>query len=287
MTVHKLLATVLLAAGLHSGAGAAQGNVYLGETDYSTWNLFGDATHTQTLANNYLYHLVSLTATGVGGQGGAAFAPQATLLDFNQAFSFAFPFFIAEGTETRGDGLTFVLATSPGLGNAGSGLGYQGLPDNSLAFAVDTFNFQNELVSPSLQILAQGNTDIPIAYTETGLGDTIRDPNLQWIGSLAYTPSGDEKGTLTGTITRPDLGTFSVTAAGIDMSALGVAVFDNNNNVIGHQIFLGFTAANGLADDGQFVTSAIPVPEPHTYAMLLAGMIVMGAVVRRQSTVQR
>jgi hypothetical protein len=283
MRTLKFLHAAVLATALTGPALAGQGFVYLGQADYASWQLLGAATLSTAQANGYNYQSIALTQTGVGGSAGAAYAPGPVTLDFNQPFEFAFPFFIAAGSVLRGDGMAFVLASQPQLGDAGSGLGYAGL--DGVAFAVDTFHFNGEPVSPSLQILAGGEVGAPLAFSETGLGDTIRDPALQWIGSLSYLPSGhgDETGTLTGAITRPDLGTFSVMAADVPMSAFGVAVLDPDTlAVIGRQVYYGFSAANGLADDGHFVTSAVPVPEPQTYAMLLAGMLLMGVMVQRR-----
>ena len=70
---------------------------------------------------------------------------------------------------------------------------------------------------------------------------------------MSYVPwgSNDNAGTLTGTIERFDIGTFAV-AASVEFSALGM---------VGNPVFYGFTAGNGLAMDGHFVTSAVAVPE--------------------------
>ncbi|RVT52542.1 PEP-CTERM sorting domain-containing protein [Rubrivivax albus] len=242
-------------------------------TDFTTWTLLGSASAT-TFApgNGFVYSTLTLTDTGVGDQAGAGWAPEALSLDFNQAFSASFPFFIAEGSVVRGDGIVLVLAATPGLGNGGSDLGYNGL-GASVAFAIDTFHFDGEPVSPSLQILQGGNVT-PLAATETGLGDDIRDPALQWVATLSYAPSGldDNAGTLTGTIWRPDLGSFSV-SAGIDFAAEGLA---------GSPVHWGFTGGNGLADDGQYITSAMPVPEPGAWALLAAGLGAVGFVTRRR-----
>jgi len=282
----KFLLPAVLAAAMALPASAAQGSVYLGQADYANWQLLGSATWTSDQANGYHYQSIALTLPGQSDTAGAAYAPGPVMLDFNLPFEFAFPFFIASGAVLRGDGMAFVLATQPLLGGAGSGLGYEG--QDGVAFAIDTFHFDGEPVSPSLQILADGNVGTPLAYTETGLGDSIRDPALQWIGRLSYLPSGngDETGTLTGSITRPDLGTFSVIAADVAMSAFGVAVLDPQTlAVIGRQVYYGFSAANGLADDGHFVTSAVPVPEPQTSAMMLAGMLLMGIIAWRRQRI--
>ncbi|WP_446809515.1 lectin-like domain-containing protein [Methylomonas sp. 2BW1-5-20] len=270
---HKiLLSSVLLALVAAPAASSAQGVSLTSEyTDFTTWNVFGSAKAVNTTpGNGFTYSDLQLTFPGVDDSAGAGFAPNTITLDFNQAFSFDFNFFIPTFGGVRGDGLTFTLTDVAGVGTGGSGLGYEGL-SNSLAFAVDTFNFDGEPKSPSIQILQNGDVT-PLAYTETGLGDSIRDINYQWRATFSYTPSGldDEKGDLTGTIYHANLGSFSVTASAVDLSNLGTAVAG------GHQLYYGFTAGNGLADDGHFVTSAAPVPVPA--AFWLFGSAILGLV---------
>ena len=264
----SLVLPAVLAASLLPGAQAQQGvSLASGFTDFTSWTLLGSAqAQNDTPGNGFTYSNLILTTQGTEGQAGAGFAPTALTLDFNQAFSFDFHFFIPVVQSLRGDGLTFTLTTSPAVGNGGSGLGYENsAPNNqSVAFAIDTFHFGGEPVSPSLQIL-QGGSVVPLAATETGLGDAIRDPDLQWYASVSYTPSGlDNSGVLTGTIAHP-LGTFAVSAT-VDFNALGLA---------GNPVFYGFSAATGLATDGHVVTSAVPVPEPGSWAMVLAGLALL------------
>lgn len=258
---------------------------YANFTDFTTWNLFGSASaQNDTPGNGFTYSTLQLTTPGVGGQGGAAFASNTTTLDFNQSFNVYFNFFIAKGTVVHGDGMTFVLsannpATVSGGGpltpSTGSDLGYANTGLNGLAFAIDTFNFSGEPVAPSIQILENDSTT-SVAFTETGVVD-ISDPTYyQWGVQLNYVPSGnsDGAGTLTGTIQQA-IGSqsYSVTAT-VDGNALGL------NNV---PLYYGFTAANGLADDGHFVSSAMPVPEPDAWTMLLAGLGLIGVAARRKS----
>lgn len=270
----RLFAAALLSTTLAT-AHADQGvSLAAGYTDFTTWSLFGSATaQNSTPGNGFTYSDLILTAPQSGGQGGAGFAPAAITLDFNQAFAFDFHFFIPTSQNLRGDGLTFTLSDTAGVGGAGSGLGYDGLSSHSVAFAVDTFHFDGEPVSPSVQILAGGSAT-PLAATETGLGDTIRDPNFQWYASVHYTPSGndDNAGMLSGTIDHPNLGSFSVSAQ-VSFADLGL---------VGTPVFYGFTAANGLATDGHFVTSAMAVPEPGSWAMILAGLGCLGLLARRR-----
>ncbi|MBW8847226.1 MAG: PEP-CTERM sorting domain-containing protein [Burkholderiales bacterium] len=242
--------------------------------DFTTWTLFGSATASnQTPGNGFTYSDLVLTAPGSNGQAGAGFAPTALTLDFNQAFSFDFHFFIPVSQDLRGDGLSFTLTDATGVGGTGSGLGYEGLSSHSVAFAIDTFHFDGEPVSPSLQILSGGSVT-PLAATETGLGDMIRDPNFQWYASLTYTPSGngDNAGMLTGRIDHLNLGNYTVSAQ-VSFDDLGL---------VGVPVFYGFTAANGAASDGHFVTSAMPVPEPGSWAMILAGLGCLGLIAQRR-----
>lgn len=265
-----LLALALPAAHAQQGISLASGL-----TDFTQWTLAGSATaRNDTPGNGFTYSSLALTAAGPGDQAGSGFAPTALAIDFNQAFHFDFHFFIpVNGDGVRGDGMTFTLADTPGLGGGGSGLGYEQLSPASVAFAIDTFHFDGEPISPSLQILAGGSV-APLAFTETGLGDAIRDPDFQWFAEVDYLPSGqdDLTGVLTGRIEHLNLGSFAVSAA-VDFGALGLD---------GSAVHYGFTASNGLANDGHYITSAVPVPEPQTWALLLAGLAAVGWMARRR-----
>ncbi|HOB95577.1 MAG TPA: PEP-CTERM sorting domain-containing protein [Aquabacterium sp.] len=281
LVAHRLAAAALLAASLLPAARAQQGlDLSAGPVDYTTWTLFGSATAQNTTpGNGFTYSLLSLTNPGTGDQAGAAFAPQALALDFNQPFSFHFNWYIPLLAEPglRGDGMAFVLTTQPGLGVGGSGLGYDGSHPASVAWAIDTFHFDGEPVSPSLQILAGGSV-APLAATETGLGDRVRDPDFQWFGQFDYLPSGldDNRGTLTASMSHVNLGSFSA-SAGVDFDALGMASAG--------AVFYGFTASNGLATDGHATSwgAPVPVPEPQTWLLMAAGLGMVGWLARRRA----
>jgi len=288
--VIKAAATLVAALGVSAPA-AAQGPIFNGVgagslIDFTNWGLYGDASAlNDTPGNGFTYSILSLTQPGSQGQAGAAFAPTTTTLDFDTAFTITFDFYINHGAVLAGDGMTFVLtpddpATVNGGGpfalNGGSDLGYGGSGLSGLAFAIDTFHFSGEPVSPSIQFLQNGSAT-PVAYTETGLAD-IADPGyFQWGTVLSYTPSGnnDQMGTLTGTINQ-FIGSLSF--------SVSTAVDGNALNLHGVPVYYGFTAGNGLADDGHHVSSAVPVPEPETYAMLLAGLGLIGWRLRHTRT---
>lgn len=294
--IRKLFSrTMVLSAILAVTTGAAHGvelvsgstTLSSGFTDFTTWNLLGSATASnQTPGNGYTYSSLALTSPGSGDQAGAGFAPDSVLIDFNQAFTFATPFFVAPGSVVQGDGMTFVITSQPALGYGGSDLGYGGSGPGSFAFAIDTFHFDGEPVSPSIQILQDGSVT-PLAYTETGLAD-IRDPSYyQWWGTLSYTPSGngDETGTLTGTIDQY-IGSLSFSVStDVDWSGVGTAEFDmNSGDYLGRYVYYGFTASNGLADDGHFVSSAAPVvPVPAAAWLFGSGLVGLIGVARRKS----
>lgn len=253
-------------------------------TDFTSWSVYGSASAANsTSGNGFSYSVLALTQPGSNSSIGAAFAPAPIALNLDEAFSFDFYFYIV-GDALRGDGLSFTLAREPGSGGAGSALGYEGI-DHSVALAFDTFNFDDEPASPSLQLLQNGSTQ-PLAVTETGLGDDIRNSWAQSLVTLSFSPSGmgDATGTLSGSFlyyTMPD-DPFSYTvytvSATIDLSSL-LAEGQNPQDAL---LYYGFTAANGAASDGHFIASAAPVPEPGAGLMLLAGLASLGLLTARR-----
>jgi hypothetical protein len=79
---------------------------------------------------------------------------------------------------------------------------------------------------------------------------------------------------LLGTLDHLNLGIYTVSTA-IDFGSTGL-------DMAGQALFFGFTAGNGLAQDQHIVTSAMPVPEPGAWAMLLVGLLATGTLARRR-----
>lgn len=285
------LAAVVLPVSLLFAAGA-QASQYFNLTtnvDFTTWSLMGDATAFNSPipmvgTDSYL----ALTHPGVGGEAGGAYAPVPYIIDFDQDFRIDFRFFVAHGTTTgvQGDGFTlFMTGSMPTLGNGGSDLGYGGSGMNGYAVAVDTFNFGGEPEAVSIQVLGNGDVT-PLAYTETGLPDIQPPDYFQWWGSVIYTASGSgETGDLAFELYQAFTNqTYQVSFTGVDWSLVAQDVYDVDSNYLGRGINIGFTGGSGLADDGHFIGSLTPVPEADTWAMLLAGLGLVGFAARRRLT---
>ena len=263
--------------------------------DFTTWTLSGDANAFNNDLGDATDSYAQLNRGIGGGSVGGAFAPGPFIVDFNAPFEVSFRFFVAhsgsvdgEGNPVgvQGDGLTFFMTGStPALGSGGSDLGYGGSGMNGYAFAVDTFNFDNEPQAVSVQILGDGSST-PLAFTETGLPDIQPAEYYQWFGTVGFTPSGngDETGDLFFEIQQGFTNeTYRVEWSSADWSSVATDVYDEESNFLGRGINIGFSAGNGLADDAHFVgslTAAPPIPEPSTWAMLLSGLGLAGFAAR-------
>lgn len=280
--MHRNIAAVsmaLLCAGGFASAQASQSFDLTQNIDFTTWTLLGSATATNNVipgigTDSYL----ALTQTGTGGGAGLAYRPEPLLLDFNQPFDFSFRFFVAHGSVEQGDGMTFFITGTPMLGHGGSDLGYGGSSMNGYAFAVDTFNFSDEPEAVSVQILSDGSV-APLAFTETGLTDVQPANYFQWRGTVSYTPSGqdDEQGALAFSIYQAATDTtYTVHWGTADWWNVAFDVYDSDSNFVGRGVHIGFSAGSGLADDGHYVGSLTPIPEPETWALMLAGLGLLG-----------
>lgn len=285
----------VLAVSAPATSKAAGQDFDLTHTDFSTWNLAGDAALDSISSGGYIDKYLRLTTHGFNNQAGAAWAGTPQIVDFNQDFQFDFRFFVHHGNSDisyQGDGLTFFITGSqpPAVGMYGGDLGYGQSGMSGYAFAVDTFSWSGDEPpkAVSVQILKDGSVS-PLAYTETGLFDIQSPGYYQWNATVTFTASGDddEKGSLQFSIYQGYSGeTYSVSLADADWSGVAFDVSDDDGNPLGRGINIGFSAGNGGADDGHFIGSRIaaPVPEPQVWAMMFAGLGVVGWRLRRART---
>jgi Bacterial lectin len=124
-------------------AGSANSFTYNGFASTAGLTVVGSAAKTTTSDGTVL----RLT-TASGGESGAVYSTSAFTLGASDTFSSQFQFrFTNPGGIDPADGITLVLAASPtGLGTAGGGMGYQGVP-NGVAIEFDTYN--NEFGLPT------------------------------------------------------------------------------------------------------------------------------------------
>lgn len=220
--------------------------------------------------------------TGRTGQRGSAFSNTPITLDPTTAFSFSWQFRIDDSPESGtgfvllGDGLSMVLQNlnQNFLGGSGSDLGYFGAGGTSIGVALDTFNFSNEVQTPSLSIVQD---DAKVAGTEvtinggTGMGNAIR--GLLLTLTMGYTPDNLGGGTFSASLTD----TGGTIVSGNTASIFYADAADFN---FGPGYYFGFTAANGLATDEHVVL----VPLPGALALMLGGAGLLGWFGRQRST---
>lgn len=258
--------------------------------DFSLWSRLGSALHDTQPVSGGDAHSLRLTLQTIGDSVGAAYSSYAPVIDVNRSFDVDFFFYMTPGAVFAGDGMTFILTSDePALGFGGSDMGYGGAPLSGYAFAIDTFSFGSP-IAPSIQILENGDAGSPLATVETGI-PSMTEPNFfVWSATVHYEPSGNDDltGELTGTIhqTLGDL-SFSVSSP-VDFNGIGGVVRDAETEAyVGHRLRFGFSAANGLADDGHTVLSIVPTPEPGLGALCAAGTAGVAMLARRDRTKRR
>ena len=239
-----------------------------------------------------------------GNQAGAAYSTSAVQLGAGNTFSTQFQFrFTSAGGVDPADGITFVLAASPGgLGVAGYGMGYAGVP-NSLAIEFDTYNNGNPgSLGP---FPAEPDISNHVALDIGGALTNANWTNVYGNGSCGFaggTPA-QAPNTVAGCMSNGDLWTATIS---YDGSALNVSLFDPAKgttfnaltgvpldlaSILGTDTaFVGFTGSSGAGWENEdivnwrFSNTAVlpPAPEPATWAMMVAGFGVTGFALRRR-----
>jgi hypothetical protein len=189
---------------------------------------------------------------------------------------------ICDGDGCGADGLVFVVQTVANTaGGAGGGIGYQGLP-KSVGIEFDTWNngWWDDYNGNHVGIDINGNID---SAAQTGVATRMNNDGIwsAWVDYNGATDALEVRLAEGAAALRPVNALLTYT---VDLAS----VLETTN------AFVGFTAGTGSAYNNhdilawQFNSSYQPInqvgaiPEPETYAMLLAGLGLLGAMKRRR-----
>jgi len=238
-----------------------------------------------------------------GNQAGAAYSTSPVTLGSGNTFSTQFQFrFTAAGGVDPADGITFVLAASPGgLGTAGYGMGYEGV-NHSIAIELDTYN--NGIPGGSLGYFpAEPNSSNHVALNVNGVLTNSFATNVYGNGSCGF-PGGtpaQNPNNVAGCMSNGNLWTATIT---YDGSLLNVSLLDPGMGATFHALtnvpldlvtilgtgtaYVGFTGSSGAGWENEDIVSwrfsnrpQLPdVPEPASWAMMLGGFGLVGGAMR-------
>lgn len=213
-----------------------------------------------------------LTPSQEGGVGAAWLtAPVSTTSAFSTTFSFSLS---NVGGFGNADGLALVFHNSgtSALGSGGGSLGID-LPGGSVAAVLQTFwgSYGIVLNTDATGGLFSNSTPMP---EDIKLSDMSQISGTETVTYDPVTHKVSQTIDLTFLVANEGSGSFnSSTNATFDLQAR-----------FGPTMTVGLSAATGGGFTDQSITSwtLAPVPEPETFAMLLAGLGLMGAVARRK-----
>jgi hypothetical protein len=238
-----------------------------------------------------------LRLTNNYGQSGSAFLTSTFSLASNASFSAYFEFQFTNQGSGGADGIVFTVQTVGNTaGGGGGGIGYDGLSpslgvefDNWNNGSIDGNNGNHAGIDINGDVNSVVRNDSNGAWPTTFDGESFRPVQLDsgsifhaWVDYNGVTGDLDVRLAMTDTRPAGALMTYNVDL----VTLLGTT-----------NAFIGFTSGTGSATadhdirrlviDGQFNPIVDPgnpgvVPEPETYAMLLAGLGLLGWVGRRR-----
>ncbi len=242
-----------------------------------------------------------------GDTGGSVFSTQAIALTNDYSFSTRFTFTIGSNHQTQfgeigADGIAFVIQTlSNNVGGLGGGLGYAGI---NPSVEVEFDPYSNGGTDPRLPGSGALNGNDHIAIMENGdpanhLAYAIVSPTLELDSGRDITAFIDYSG-------ASNLMEVRWSTDGLRPADAGLSYSIDLANLFGtDQVYVGFTASTGADWSAQDIvnwtfnnnynpitttpTGTIPagspsgaVPEPATWAMMIAGFGAVGGATRRR-----